>query len=110
MATRGLQRHLVTIEEPASPVPDGDGGFTEVWSVIGARWTHILPATARDLERFTASTIVATATHLLTMDYLAGVTTRSRVVFGSRRFSVQGVMNPEERNIDTILACAEVVA
>jgi SPP1 family predicted phage head-tail adaptor len=72
-------------------------------------WASIVPATARDLERVVAGTVQSSATHLVTIRYLAGVTTKTRVVFGSRLFSVTGVQNPEERNISLVLVCQESV-
>jgi hypothetical protein len=40
-----------------------------------------VPATARDLERVVAGTVQSSATHLVTIRYLAGVTTKTRVVW-----------------------------
>lgn len=104
----GTLRHLITLQTPAS-APDGDGGFTDTWTDLATVWASIVPATARDLERVVAGTVQSSATHLVTIRYLAGVTTKTRVVFGSRLFSVTGVQNPEERNISLVLVCQEIV-
>lgn len=112
MATRGQRRHLVTLENPGTPVPDGSGGFTESWAALSpaTRYAEIKPATARDLERVVSNAVESTASHLLTMDYHSGITTETRITFGTRVFTVDGVQNPEERNIDLVLACTEVVS
>jgi len=123
MATRGERRHLVTLDNPGAAVPDNEGGFTQAWTALSppSRYAEIKPATARELERVAAGTVLSTATHIVTFDYHSGVTTKTRVTkgprnadgtlpAGSREFSVTGVSNPEERNIDTILTCVEVVA
>jgi SPP1 family predicted phage head-tail adaptor len=104
----GTLRHLVTLQTPAS-ASDGDGGFTDTWTTLATVWASIVPATARDLERVVAGTVQSSATHLVTIRYLAGVTTKTRVVFGSRLFSVTGMQNPEERNISLVLVCQEIV-
>lgn len=104
----GTLRHLVTLQTPTS-APDGDGGFTDTWTALATVWASIVPATARDLERVVAGTVQSSATHLVTIRYLAGVTTKTRIVFGSRLFSVTGVQNPEERNISLVLVCQEIV-
>jgi head-tail adaptor len=111
MATRGQKRHLVTLENPAAAVPDGDGGFTQVWTALTPprMRAEIKPATARDLERLAAGTVLSSASHVVTMDYHQQVTTATRVVFGTRLFSVTGVSNPEERNIETICVCVELL-
>lgn len=72
---------------------------------------EIKRATARDLERLVANTVQSTATHILTMDYHPQVTTKTRVTFGIRVFQVTAPpINPDERNIDTVLLCTEPVA
>jgi SPP1 family predicted phage head-tail adaptor len=105
----GELRHLITLQTPSTAAPDGDGGFTNTWTDLATVWASIVPATARDLERVVAGTVQSSATHLVTIRYLAGVTTKTRVVFGSRLFSVTGVQNTDERNISLVLVCQESV-
>jgi SPP1 family predicted phage head-tail adaptor len=105
----GALRHRITLQTPTS-VADGDGGFSDTWATLAANVpASIAPATAHDLERVVAGTVQSSATHLVTIRYLAGVTTKTRVVFGSRLFSVTGVQNPDERNISLVLVCQEIV-
>jgi SPP1 family predicted phage head-tail adaptor len=110
MATRGQKRHLVSLDTPTS-TPDGSGGYIEGWAALSppTRYAEIKPATARDLERVVANAVESTASHLLTMDYHAQVTTKTRITFGTRVFTVDGVQNPEERNITLVIAATEVV-
>lgn len=111
MATRGQKRHLVTLRGPGTLVPDGDGGYTQVPTNLEppTRYAEIKPATARDLERTIANAVQSKASHIVTMDYHPDVTTETTLLFGTRVFQVTGVQNPEERNIDLVLACEEVV-
>lgn len=104
--------HRVTLQNPSTPVADGDGGFTQTWTdlVPPALSVKIAPATAADLERVTAGTVLSTATHIVTGPYHAQVTTKTRILFNGRAFSVVGVSNPEERNVELVLVCVEVVA
>lgn len=110
----GALRHRVTLQTPGDPVPDGDGGYTETWTTLGARVpASVEPATARTLERIAANTVTATATHLVTVRYLPGVTTKTRVTFHDvtdRTFSVSGTHDPEERHRVLIIECTEDVA
>ena len=111
MLNIGRLNKRVSLANPGAPVANGDGGFTQAWTDASPAtvWAAIQPATARDLERMAAGTVLSTASHILTMRYHAGVTTQTRVTFGTRLFSVTGVMNPEERNAETIALCVEVV-
>jgi head-tail adaptor len=111
MATRGQKRHLVTLENPLAAAPDGDGGYIQIWAPLTPprMRAEIKPATARELERLAAGTVLSSASHIVTMDYHAQVTTETRIVFRTRYFSVTGVSNPEERNIETICVCVELM-
>lgn len=108
----GARRHLVTLENPGTPVPDGDGGFTQPWVALNppTLWVSIEPATAKDLERVAAGTVLSTASHIVKGLYHPGVTTQTRLLFNGRIFNVTGVSNTEERNIELVLMCVEVVA
>jgi head-tail adaptor len=57
-----------------------------------------------------ANTVQSTASHIVTIDYHSGVNTRTQITFGSRTFQVEGFHNPDERNIQLVLACKEVVS
>lgn len=106
--------HRITLQNPSGepePDPDGEGGYTQPYAALNppAVNARIAPATAADLERVAAGTVVATASHIVTMPYHPQVTTETRITFNGRTFYVQGVTNPEERNVETIALCQEVV-
>jgi head-tail adaptor len=105
-------RHKVRLQNPGPPVSDGEGGYTQSWTdLTPATWDcSIDPATARDLERVTAGTTLATASHVVRGRYHPGITTATRILFGARTLYVNGVANPEERNVETIALCQEIVA
>jgi head-tail adaptor len=108
---RGLLEHLVRFENPGPPVPDGDGGHTQGWEPLDPpEWyASIRPATVRDLERQTAGSITAVATHIVLADYHPGVTIASRVVKldDGRTFAVTGLANQAERDATMALFCQE---
>jgi len=101
----------VTLFAMSAPVPDGDGGFTQAPVPLTPpdAYAAIAPATARDLERFTASTVTSEATHVVNLPYRADVSTNTLILFNGRQFHVVGVANPEERNIETIALCKETL-
>ena len=104
--------HQITLDTPGAAVTDGDGGYTQTFDPLSPATmsAKITPATAADLERVTSGTVLSSATHVVTMPHHSGVNTKTRITFGSRTLNVVGVSNPDERSIETIAVCAEVVA
>lgn len=111
----GALRHRVSVMMPNGPaVPDGDGGYTQPEVTLASRVpASVLPATARSLERVTANTVTANASHTVTLRFVPGVTTAARLIFhdGSvdRPMSVTGVHDTQERHQELILECQEAV-
>ena len=112
----GTLRHLVTLENPAPAVPDGDGGYTEVWAALmpSAVWASIESATQRALERVVANVVLAQATHIVKMRYHSGVTIKTRLTWTDKsglvhRASVTDRQNVGEQSIELVLVCAEIV-
>jgi SPP1 family predicted phage head-tail adaptor len=108
----GSLRHRVTLAAP-SRIQDNDGGYTEAWTALTPSpvWAAIEPATARNLERVVGNAVQATATHLVTVRYHSGITTRTRLTLGGSRYLyVRGVQDLDERGIGMTLACEEVVS
>jgi len=111
----GQKRHRVTLETPDVTTPDGDGGYTQTYVVLCRRIAAcVQPATARSLEQLVASTLASTATHLVTIGYRTGVTTKTRVTYHDgatdRTLYVSGTCDPDEGHRDLVLACDEAVA
>lgn len=108
----GAYRHTVLLQNPGPPAPDGQGGFTVSWTdLTPATWkVEIKPATARDLERVASGTVLSTASHVITGRYRDDVTPETRLIFNGRTFHVNGVANPEERDVTLVLTCTEVVS
>jgi len=106
----GDYRHVVTFQTVVKS-PDGDGGITENWIDLDpATWdVAILPATVRDLERDTAGTIVAAATHIVRGRYRGDVHIDGRMLYQGREFRITGVNNLEERGITMELFCIETL-
>lgn len=108
----GSLRHQVELQNPGPAVPDADSEPTQAWTALSPSpiWVSIAPATARDLERLAAGTVLSTATHVIRGRFHPDVSTKTRIVFGSRTFSVTGVSNPEEKGEEMILTAVEIVA
>jgi SPP1 family predicted phage head-tail adaptor len=111
-ASIGDRQKRVLLQNPGTPVRDGDGSFTQTWTDVagGAAFAHVAPASARSLERITAGTVLATATHVVTLPYRAGISTKTRVMVDGRQLNVTSVQDPDDRHVELILVCEEVVA
>ena len=107
----GSARHRVTVENPYPVTPDGGGGYTETWyPATPPEWQcSIERATARELERVSAGTTIAGATHILKGRYHPGLSLVSRVRFGARVFLIVDAGTPEERQIETVAVATEVL-
>lgn len=107
----GQRIHLVTVQGPGLPVPDGDGGVIQGWADLTPAQVpaSIAPASARDLEKLASGTVITQATHVITIPYHPQVTTATRVLFRGRTFSLTSVINLEERNVQLKCIGVEVV-
>ena len=99
----GQLRHRVTLEQRANQRTRGI--VTETWGAEQVLWANVEPLTGRELER--ARTVVANATHKVTMRYRSSITARSRLVFDNRILNIEAVRNVDERNRELILTCVD---
>jgi len=104
--------HRITLENPAAPVGDTDGGYAEAWSALtpGTVYASIESASTGKMERLANGTVTSAATHIVTMRHHPDVTTKTRISFGTRVFQIVGVMNVDEMDVMTRAFCTEVVA
>lgn len=91
----GRLRHRIKIQS-LGLADDGMGGQTEAWSDMANVWASIEPLTGKEL--FIAQQVESNVTHKITMRYLAGITTKHRILFGSRVFEIVSIRDEEERN------------
>ena len=114
MSTAGLRDKLVTLENPGGSVADGEGGYIEGWQALdpATMYVHIAPASASDLERAAAGTVLSTASHLIELPYHPGVTILTRLRYtppgrAERIFQVTSLRNPDEADRDLVLVAEE---
>lgn len=77
--------------------------FTEYAKV----WAAVNPLNGRELER--GKQIAATVSHEVRIRYRTGVNPKQRIVLGTRTLEINAVINKEERNVELLLYCSEVV-
>ena len=101
-----MLRHQVQIQQSVV-TRDTTGAEIETWQDVATRHAEIAPLVGR--EQFLAQQINATTSHRVRLRYLPGVTPKMRVLYGARILMIDGILNPEERNIELQLVCTEVV-
>jgi head-tail adaptor len=109
--------HLVRLNNPGQAVPDGDGGYTQGDVPLNPPelYVAIRPASAADIERVAGGVATAVASHIITGPFHPGITVETRIDFDDlrrgkvRKFSVTGVASPDERAVETVCACVELV-
>ena len=107
----GRRQQYVTLANPGTPVPDGDGGYTQVWSELSPPdwWVEITTASTRRMERIARGAIIEMASHIVTGPYRADINTKTQITWGTRTLLVGEVFSPDEGNIETVCLCVEVV-
>lgn len=108
----GRRQKRVVLQNPGPDVADGAGGFTQSWiDLPPPADVRIEPASAAALERVAAggATVLASASHLVSLPYRGGVSTATRLIVDGRVLHVSSVRDPDERHVDLILVCEERV-
>jgi head-tail adaptor len=117
MKAAGLRTKLVGLEAPGAPLPDPDGGYTETFAALDppTAWAAIEPASATDLERLAAGTVITTASHLITLPFHPGITIETRISYPdprkgrTRTFQITGLTDPDERNRELVIVAEEIL-
>lgn len=106
----------ISLQKPGAAIPDGDGGWTQEPEPLDPplAFAYVRPATLNDLERVTNGTVITQATHVVEMPFHPGVDSQTEIMLprngkADARLAVVSVLNPDERDKDLILLCAEVV-
>lgn len=100
----GLLRHKITIQR-ATETQSAAGALSTTWATFATVWSEIEPITGR--EFFAQKIIQGEITHKITIRYLSGVVPKMRIIYGSRTFDIEQVMNVRERNKEMALMCKE---
>jgi hypothetical protein len=95
----GDYKHLVVFQDPGPALPDGAGGYTQTWADLapGTWRVSVRPAGVGDLERVGSGTVITQGASIVAGHYHAGVSTRSRMLYNGKTWSVTGA-----RFVDTI--------
>ena len=105
----GKLRRKVTIETPTE-TQNAIGEPVKAWATFAANVpAEIMPFNGK--EMLIAQQVNSQLNTRMTIRYLAGVTTRMRVIYasatGTRTFQIENIENIDERNRQMTLECVE---
>lgn len=101
----GKLRHRITIQQVAE-TQDETGALVSDWSTFAEVWGSVEPLRGREL--FMAHEQQARMDVRIRLRYLAGITAKMRVLFGSHTYQIVSVINPEMRNREMQLMVWEI--
>ena len=83
------------------------GDVVEAWATYDTIWAHIKPLSGT--ERRAAQQAQAEVTHEITIRYHKGVSPIHRVLYKTRVFAINSIINRDERNKEIVMSCTEQV-
>ncbi len=103
----GEARFRGTIQESIEE-QDSHGEMIDAWTNLAKVWMRILPV--KSSERIAQGREETVTTHRVFLRYsteVAGLNDSMRILFGTRIFAIQSVINVGERNREFELLCEE---
>lgn len=101
-------RRVVTIQQPVTAQTGTGATRVSSWSAL-ANGSNIFADIDESpgKEALQAAQVNAKRPLIVTIRYLAGVTSQMRVVYGARTFQIVSTLNVDQRNRTMILYCEE---
>lgn len=103
----GSLRHYIDIQQKATQASDGMSAAGKAWSTapVLSAWADIKPLRGEKLALFAQAQ--GEVTHEISLRFSTIVTVDMRVRYRSRVFSINSVINVNERNRELLLMCKE---
>lgn len=99
-----LDRRIVIQSQATSQ--DAYGQEQQTWTDVFTCWASIHAATSREV--YAAAGFVTQLSHVVTIRYTStSITSAMRVLYGTRTFQVQAVVDPDESRVLLNLYCLE---
>jgi SPP1 family predicted phage head-tail adaptor len=102
----GTLRHRLIIQSPTE-TRDSYGAVTQTWSNLMTVW-GLVDNQASSEQVGTQKTLVVGSVRVV-IRYRTGITPKMRIKYGERTFNINGIINRDERNVELILDCRELV-
>lgn len=95
----------IAIEDDVGDTFSDSGEHVEEWQEFLTARAAIRPLSGRELER--ALQIQPDVTHKVTIRYRSGITTKMRILYGTRYFNILSVIDREEMKTALDILCRE---
>ena len=104
--TGELNKRVAIQSRDDPPAKNAAGEPIESWSTDDTVWAKIQTATGKEL--YVGQQVKAELSHKITIRYYSGLTTAHRLLYDSRVFDINYVIDVDERHIWHELLCKEV--
>jgi len=105
MRSEALKKRI-TIQQQ-STTQDSFGSPIDTWTTVATVWASIEPINGK--EFFAASQVNAEVTTRIRIRYLSGIEPAMRVLYGTRLYNIQSVIDYKESHAEMQLMCKEVI-
>ena len=105
MNAQQLRRKIII--QNVTETRDTMGGIIEAWATYKTAHAAIEPLSGR--EYFAAAQVNAEETTRIRLRYIEGVTPKMRVLWGTRIYNINAVIDVEEKRRELQLMCKEVI-
>lgn len=102
----GELRQQITIVKPGTTTDSFGGTAAGGGAALGTVWASVTALQGRDAVA--AQSFSSIATHQIIIRWMAGVVANCQVLFGTRTFQIEAVLNPNELTKKLILLCVEI--
>lgn len=98
-------RHRIRIQA-ATTTTDAEGGIVHAFADRLETWARITPM--KEVERIEAKRVTGMRSHEIAMRHNDVIKSADRIVYGTRKFDIDGVFNVKELDVETVAICVEV--
>lgn len=102
----GKLRHRISLQS-ITETQNSYGELVQTKSTYATVWASVEPLNGR--EFMDAKQINAELSHKVIIRHNSSVTSEDVILFGSREFKIDSVINYEERDIYQVLMCKEIL-
>ena len=93
--------------EKYSEGSDDFGEVTNTWESFASTYVSIVPLRGR--EHFSSKGVKSEVSHKIELRYMDGIDSSMRIVYGSRVFNIESVINVREKNRTIEIMATEVI-
>lgn len=103
----GKLRHPLIIQAATDVEGTMGNAGTQTWTTVQNVHGRVRPMSTKELSN--AGGVNSSMSHQITIRYYAGLTTKHRILFGSRAFNILQVLNKDELNKEMNIIAGEDV-